>query len=90
LFRGIATKQDLAFSHIQQDYSSKLYIAKKLNVSLVQTRKNQRFNAKQLISNYTQSIGECTVSQVHLSSKSEYETRDGSQRMAKELFSNLA
>lgn len=34
-------------------------------------------------------LSDVAISQIHLSSKLQYETHDGEQRMAKELFSNL-
>ena len=92
LNRSLVTKDDLAKSFINVD-SQKKYANRKLNVALVQTgiKGNKKFNASQIIEKYGESsiLGDIDISQIHLSSKKQYETQDGTKRMDKELFGNL-
>ena len=50
--RNLVSKSDLARSHISFEQSSKTYINKKLNVHIIQTRKNKNFDAKSIIDTY--------------------------------------
>ena len=55
-------------------------------------RKQKQFNAKVIIEKYNKSNifgGLTNVSQIHLSSRTEYETANGGDRMDKKLFGNL-
>jgi len=77
LNRSLVTKDDLAKSFINVD-SQKKYANRKLNVALVQTgiKGNKKFNASQIIDKYGESsiLGDIDISQIHLSSKKQYET----------------
>ena len=52
--------------------------------------KLRKFNAKEIIDKYGSAniMGEVSINEIHLSSKLEYETKNGS-RMKKELYSNI-
>lgn len=92
LNRSLVSKEDLAKSFINVD-SQKKYTNRKLNVALIQTglKSNKKFNASQIIEKYSDAsiLGDIDISQIHLSSKKQYQTQDGSKRMDKELFGNL-
>ena len=96
LERDILKKEHLGKSFISFDNNSKMYVNKKLNVALIQVHKQKKFNAGQIIKHYgdsniftPDSSGKIPISQIHLSSKSQYENQDGSKRMDKQLFGNL-
>ena len=75
--RDLVSKSDLARSHIQFDHTTKSYVNKKLNVHVVQTRKGKQFDAKKIIETYNSKNifgAPLAISQIHLSSKSQYET----------------
>mmetsp|Transcript_25713 Transcript_25713/g.39539 ORF Transcript_25713/g.39539 Transcript_25713/m.39539 type:complete len:113 (+) Transcript_25713:604-942(+) len=99
LKRGLVNKTDLAKSFVTYDLNKRMYVQKKLNVPMVQVRKNQaKFNAAQIINRYNKAYAlentgrkrasmkireglGVSISQIHLSSKDQYEQQDGTSRM---------
>ena len=86
LEKGVTTERELdkvRFNNQTQMYDVKFHLTS------MRSQRNRTMDATELLSAFENThLGKCTLKEVHISSRTDFEAADG-QRMAKKLFNQI-